>query len=873
MIHFDQHLRHLFLGQSYADFLSPGRFSAPWYQLWLSTKDNKEKKPLISENNGWVEARDLFSLRLEHDNAQYDILWWREVSGRWNSVNIAPGDYDSYVSDLFSHEPAWLRIWTGRNDGDGLKGSLVDVGHIYGPDAAPGWIKTEDLRKLKTDVSRLDHNEIWVKPAGGEWQSADIDFIYPVDFSSLQQINIMEHSYADLLDFKPFASEWYRIYTGDEHGAVPVQTGLANGWIQAGELAELTLSAEHSSHDTLWWKPQNGKWQSVSIGPQDTGLSFARLFTHAPGWVRIWTGNRSDDELTGSFVDTGHLYDHGEPGWILLSDLKLIEVDADRLDHDLVRIKPADGEWKERDVAFTADQLQPQLEAGFTGSELFHAGQEFSLELEVSESTGAEIENLAVHFRIAGLIDKVVEAGDPRWSGLDGNTRTIVFEDLLIQEPGIYNVQAQAFADNAQEAEFSQDITIAAQEFSGRREVSIEHISAGRVGSEIEVQAWASHLGRNGQAVFTLHQGDFSHSETIPLQWEQPISKPLSFTFNDTSSLNPGPVNMTVSLSDSGRSFSASQDFALYQHEEEFNWQWADVEQQPYDLIGHMLVRLEDSDKTSMGTGFLISPRHVMTNAHVLSSNSWESDLSELKAAEFYLGRQGATASQEQEDNLYQAVQAHMQRYKWDDHWPDTDMAIITLDREVDQNDGQGHFQWFWTSADDEERDLRGKEVTWSGYPARGVHQGEDDGEGLYFQWSSQGEVDSYRIGHPDYGAQSGGFKLAPDMYGSRGASGSPVFFQEDSGDYYFAGVYAGSGSSKAPLVSALDKAAYNWALSIVQKDGYFLEKELLEDMSSGPSPVQLDSLNQGEQHRENTEVDLMGVHEEPGGLPDSCFV
>ncbi|EFI32802.1 protein of unknown function DUF285 lipoprotein [Desulfonatronospira thiodismutans ASO3-1] len=359
--------------------------------------------------------------------------------------------------------------------------------------------------------------------------------------------------------------------------------------------------------------------------------------------------------------------------------------------------------------------------------------------------------------------------------------------------------------------------------------VTIDSLStAGEAGSSVHVNVTVEHTGNAGQVEFTVTQDTTGVTERVDLNHSVPAEEEVSWTLEDTLAFDPGAVELEVSVEEDGETVSEVKTFGLYEDEEDrdFEWQWSDPDKSPFDMIGHVVADHDGYDEGwyGTGTGFLISPMHIMTNAHVITDDEdWASDLSELNAVDFFLGRNGGNLFDEQDGNEYAGEHAYLQKDEWGKAWPDTDMAIVTLDREVE---GVEHFDWFWNAGQETDRDVTGDSVTISGYPSENIEQGEDDrGNNIYFQWNAQGTATDYLPGYDEYGQESGGLEFSQDMSFAGGASGSPVIRETVNGDYQFVGAYTGSIGAD-PVAATLDSTAFDWALTVVQGDGYLTDQE-----------------------------------------------
>lgn len=726
--------------------------------------------------------------------------------------------------DVLDPAVSWVRLWTGRNTGQDRYGGFVDTSGFnkYGR----GWIQIEDLPSLAVTQDQIGHDEFWIRPEDGEWSHAELDFVAGVGFSDVQKLQV-DQSYREALDFSPLAADWYRLYVDGER----VSKEYAKGWVQAGELSRLLVEQEHVQQDRLWWKPHQGEWQSRELSPEDEGRPFAELVSHDPEWLRIWTGYQDGEDWKGSFIDASHIDPEYQNGWIRVVDLEQLTVNVNRAEHEKLWIKQPGGKWLSKSFEFEAPAAdEPSLQISVLDPGYITADQGFSLQVQVSETAGAATENLALRLELADLYSRSIDVSDVRLSELEGNSAEISFDGLELEDPGSYTLRAAAWADNAQETESVHEAQVV-PEFPGKLDVLWDDISADRTGSSIQVQAWTAHFGPSAEAVLTLEQGGTSRKHTLPLQAEEPVCEPIEHTFEHTGFLDPGPVQLSIAVEEEGRWAQESKTLGLFESEQDFEWQWADTERSPFNLIGQVVSQQQEGEdlQYGVGTGFLISPRHVMTNAHVLTGDDQQGLPSGLQDVDFFLGRNGASRDQEQDGNRYQGREVSLQQEEWEKDWPREDKAIVELKQEVDLAQDQEHFHWFWNSRDEDGRDLSGREVAWSGYPNQDMEQGQDDqGRGLYFQWTAQGEILGYKDAgyNKDYAL---GLELSQEMAGSGGASGSPVFFPNGQDEYQFAGLYSGN-SGSTPMASVLDPESYDWALGIVQEDGYLQDMELLQD-------------------------------------------
>ncbi len=228
----------------------------------------------------------------------------------------------------------------------------------------------------------------------------------------------------------------------------------------------------------------------------------------------------------------------------------------------------------------------------------------------------------------------------------------------------------------------------------------------------------------------------------------------------------------------------------------------------PHKAIGQIIVTI--GGISYIGTGFLISPEHVLTNAHVLLDEFGNLD-SSLEFS-FTPGLNGETGSA----TSYDWEQAWVEEY-FDDslypRWPDNDLAVIKLDRPLENTIG------YLKLEPDTNPDLAGVSLLSAGYPAGNMEQDNPATPGQdYYQWEVSGTVDQYIY-------DNGGLKLSSGMNVTGGASGSPVYYSQDN-DTYFTGVIAGV-LGDTTVAAAMDEDSYNWILGIVQQDGYYTDYTL----------------------------------------------
>jgi len=239
----------------------------------------------------------------------------------------------------------------------------------------------------------------------------------------------------------------------------------------------------------------------------------------------------------------------------------------------------------------------------------------------------------------------------------------------------------------------------------------------------------------------------------------------------------------------------------------------------PYDSIG----LIETS--SGYGTGTLISPVHLLTNAHVVLDNG-----NLVDSVTFSLGQNGVfNAYSVGVDGVYVSAQNNIDDPLYDSSnvWPDNDLAVIRLDTPIGNNLG---YLPLYSSAEDE---LNGESVFWAGYPQENISQDNPTtlSDDLYM-WQAFGKIEDYsNYGNFNYNDQpiyggDGFLVLNESLNGSPGSSGSPLMLQSDNG-FYIAGVYSGgygaSQDDKIPVAANIDADSYAWIKAIVENDGYFL--------------------------------------------------
>ncbi|MCG5526528.1 choice-of-anchor L domain-containing protein, partial [Ectothiorhodospira haloalkaliphila] len=268
----------------------------------------------------------------------------------------------------------------------------------------------------------------------------------------------------------------------------------------------------------------------------------------------------------------------------------------------------------------------------------------------------------------------------------------------------------------------------------------------------------------------------------------------------------PGSVTATVRAWDHNAEQSniiEEKQFGLFKDLEDrgLEWFWADPNLEPFNMIGNIRPKFYDhegqmddwltSTPIGNGTGFLISPKHVMTNAHVVAVREyWDiddgntespQDLSETVGMAFHLGRSG-----DEVDQIYFGNEVFIFDRSWADGGIETssifkDLAIIELNEEVslEHEDqpfvNQSFFELLVNSPyDDGAPHLGGNDLPFwlSGYGSDDIDQG-----GQNFQWLTAGAIDDIKE-HPDDKIAS----VISDDNTAAGHSGSPLMIETDDG-------------------------------------------------------------------------------------------
>ncbi|MCG5531695.1 serine protease [Halorhodospira halochloris] len=329
----------------------------------------------------------------------------------------------------------------------------------------------------------------------------------------------------------------------------------------------------------------------------------------------------------------------------------------------------------------------------------------------------------------------------------------------------------------------------------------------GSRGESVTVSGEVSHAGAEQAQVYVREQEGAGREQSLTLdlaEWR--AQERFTAEVEIPWYWDAGALSLELVIEGAqGQRYAESLDLAHFEDERDrdLQWQFSDPFEAPLAGVGRVFAE-HDGGSGQIGTGFLISPEHVLTSAHVLSATEWGADFDSLDSVGFALAEDGRLADGRGAERI-EGERIHWSTDQWGGgQWPSGDLALIELDKPLEAPT----FEPFWNAADEPERDLVGEPVRWAGFPTDGIDQGDE----ADYRWEASGIVSGYAAG-------SGALELSAGLAGAGGASGSPVFY-EDGGDYYAAGVFAGA-SNGSPVAANLDDKAFNWALEIVQAGGY----------------------------------------------------
>ncbi len=240
---------------------------------------------------------------------------------------------------------------------------------------------------------------------------------------------------------------------------------------------------------------------------------------------------------------------------------------------------------------------------------------------------------------------------------------------------------------------------------------------------------------------------------------------------------------------------------------------WVDAQEIttiPHSAIGQVTVTL-NGELVDLGTGFMISPTHFVTNAHVvLDDYGVMASASDIRFSPGLNGEKDTAVT-------YSSQQIWVEKnfdFALYPEWPDNDLAVVKLDQPIGNTTGFLHLEPTLNL------DLVNADVKLAGYPVGGIDQDNPATQGWdFYQWEVSGTIDQYLYNNSV-------LDLSASMEVTGGASGSPVYYDQNNLTY-FTGVFAGS-MDDTPVAAAVDQDTHNWLLGIVQQDGYYMNYDFV---------------------------------------------
>ncbi len=346
----------------------------------------------------------------------------------------------------------------------------------------------------------------------------------------------------------------------------------------------------------------------------------------------------------------------------------------------------------------------------------------------------------------------------------------------------------------------------------------ILEVRAGEVGDGITVTGEIMHNG-GGEAQLLLEQGDATVADNSILLGDEAGAESVTVT---ASGLNvaAGAVTARLVVTEGGIERDDAIDVAVFRDQafaRDLQFEWADPAAAPYSGIGQVAA---EQGRTffggeELGSGFLVSPEHVVTNAHVVSEGAFSGDLGSLERVTFELD---AGSPSESAGAPLAVREVYTRTADFDPSWPNNDLAVLRLEEPVEGIEPALAFDAAWSAAAEPALEHGGAAVEWAGYPVNEMEQGA-----LNFQWRNEGTVTGATF-------DDGGLEMSNDLYGSAGASGSPVY-RSDGDGFELVGVYAGL-LEHSPVAAPIDNDAHDWVLTLLQADGY------AEDVAFAEGPI-----------------------------------
>ncbi|EFI34210.1 peptidase domain protein [Desulfonatronospira thiodismutans ASO3-1] len=165
-----------YLGQSFKDLLEIPEYASNWYRLLLGEETEQDWLGGFVQDtehgNGWAMRDEISDVSL-HDAAG-KTLYWQPHGEDWEHAQVDSAHQTA--SDVFTDPPEWLQIWTGKLDDQNnvVDGGVVDTSEIN--PHGQGWIESQDLEDLTVTQEQEDHNHVYARTAGGEWQHVQMEF-------------------------------------------------------------------------------------------------------------------------------------------------------------------------------------------------------------------------------------------------------------------------------------------------------------------------------------------------------------------------------------------------------------------------------------------------------------------------------------------------------------------------------------------------------------------------------------------------------------------------------------------------------------------------------------------------------------------------